>query len=76
MLCLILLSLEMIPNAATTVVYNSNVGLNDKSAMMIPEDQVPSYRTGSICAFIAWISYILSVWAFKAALVFLYNRLT
>ena len=66
----------MIPNAATTVVYNSNVGLDDKTAMMIPDNQLGSYRTGSICAFVAWIAYILSVWGFKTALVFLYNRLT
>ncbi|KAL4799610.1 hypothetical protein BDV19DRAFT_385378 [Aspergillus venezuelensis] len=59
-----------------TAVYSSNIGLNDETAMQIPEEQVRSYRIGSICAFVAWLAYIFAVWAFKGVLVFLYTRLT
>lgn len=68
--------LKLVADDGTTVVYTSNVGLNNETAMAIPEDQMETYKIGSICAFIAWVSYVLAVWAFKAVLVFLYNRLT
>ncbi|KAE8373715.1 hypothetical protein BDV26DRAFT_296705 [Aspergillus bertholletiae] len=57
-------------------IYGSNIGLNEKTAALIPEDKVSDIRKGSICAFIAWVTYICMVWAFKGVLVFLYNRLT
>ncbi|KAJ5503865.1 hypothetical protein N7463_006739 [Penicillium fimorum] len=57
-------------------VYGSNIGLNEKTAMEVPDNQVTALRTGSIDAFIAWISYICMVWSFKGVLMFLYNRLT
>ncbi|UCK58905.1 hypothetical protein AFCA_001738 [Aspergillus flavus] len=57
-------------------VYGSNIGLNEKTAELIPDEKVSGIRKGSICAFIAWITYICMVWAFKGVLVFLYNRLT
>ncbi|KAL4969811.1 uncharacterized protein BDV14DRAFT_195341 [Aspergillus stella-maris] len=59
-----------------TAVYDSNIGLNDETAMQIPDHEIRSYRIGSICAFVAWLAYILAVWAFKGVLVFLYTRLT
>ncbi|KAE8347035.1 hypothetical protein BDV24DRAFT_158029 [Aspergillus arachidicola] len=59
-----------------TDVYGSNIGLNEKTAELIPDEKVSGIRKGSICAFIAWITYICMVWAFKGVLVFLYNRLT
>lgn len=57
-------------------VYGSNIGLNEKTALEVPDDQVESLRQGSIHAFIAWLSYIFMVWSFKGVLMFLYNRLT
>ncbi|GAB1194351.1 hypothetical protein APSETT444_003596 [Aspergillus pseudonomiae] len=57
-------------------VYGSNIGLNEKTAELIPDEKVSDIRKGSICAFIAWVTYICMVWAFKGVLVFLYNRLT
>lgn len=59
-----------------TAVHSSNIGLNEKSAMEIPDDLVSDYRQGSLDAFIAWIAYIATVWAFKGVLVILYNRMT
>ncbi|KAJ5971654.1 uncharacterized protein N7479_001572 [Penicillium vulpinum] len=59
-----------------TDVYGSNIGLNEKTAMEVPDSQVAALRTGSIHAFVAWISYIFMVWLFKGVLMFLYNRLT
>lgn len=59
-----------------TDVYGSNIGLSTETALQIPDSQVQSYKIGSVCAFVAWIAYILAVWAFKGVLVFLYTRLT
>ncbi|PLB40376.1 uncharacterized protein BDW47DRAFT_135147 [Aspergillus candidus] len=59
-----------------TDVYGSNIGLTPETARDIPDDEVPSYRIGSVCGFVAWIAYIVAVWAFKGVLVFLCNRLT
>ncbi|KAE8353473.1 hypothetical protein BDV28DRAFT_107261 [Aspergillus coremiiformis] len=59
-----------------TQVYGSNIGLDSQTAELIPDELVPQIRTGSICAFVAWVTYICMVWAFKGVLVFLYNRLT
>ncbi|KAF7596036.1 hypothetical protein BBP40_003816 [Aspergillus hancockii] len=59
-----------------TDVYGSNIGLNAETAELVPDEQVPTLRKGSICAFVAWVTYICMVWAFKGVLVFLYNRLT
>ncbi|KAE8394479.1 hypothetical protein ETB97_007508 [Aspergillus alliaceus] len=59
-----------------TDVYGSNIGLNEETAALIPDEKVPQIRKGSICAFVAWVTYIGMVWAFKGVLVFLYNRLT
>ncbi|CAI7572819.1 unnamed protein product [Penicillium glandicola] len=57
-------------------VYGSNIGLNEKTAMEVPDSQVATLRTGSIQAFVAWLSYVCMVWSFKGVLMFLYNRLT
>ncbi|XHF99972.1 hypothetical protein AWENTII_003449 [Aspergillus wentii] len=57
-------------------VYGSNIGLNNETAMQIPDSEVGRLRQGSIFAFIAWLSYIFMVWSFKGVLMFLYNRIT
>lgn len=44
--------------------------------MEVPDSQVATLRTGSIDAFVAWVSYVFMVWLFKGVLMFLYNRLT
>lgn len=67
---------RLMPTHPETAVHKSNIGLNEKTAMEIPDELVPDYRSGSIDAFIAWISYITTVWAFKGVLMFLYNRMT
>lgn len=57
-------------------VYGSNIGLTSETALDIPDNEVPSYTIGSVCGFVAWIAYIVAVWAFKGVLVFLCTRLT
>jgi len=57
-------------------VYGSNIGLTEKTALEVPDDQVPVLREGSIDAFIAWLSYIFMAWSFKGVLIFLYNKMT
>ncbi|OJJ89061.1 uncharacterized protein ASPGLDRAFT_139214 [Aspergillus glaucus CBS 516.65] len=59
-----------------TDVYGSNIGLTDKTALEVPDDQVPVLREGSIDAFVAWLSYIFMAWSFKGVLIFLYNKMT
>lgn len=59
-----------------TDVYGSNIGLTDKTALEVPDDQVSVLREGSIDAFIAWLSYIFMAWSFKGVLIFLYNKMT
>lgn len=59
-----------------TDVHGSNIGLTDKTALEVPDDQVPVLREGSIDAFIAWLSYIFMAWSFKGVLIFLYNKMT
>lgn len=54
----------------------SNIGLNEKSAMEVPDSEVHKLQQGGIYAFVAWISYICLVWSFKGVLMFLYNRIT
>lgn len=57
-------------------VYGSNIGLNEKTAWEVPDDQVAALREGSIHAFIAWLSYIFMAWSFKGVLIFLYHKMT
>ncbi|KAK2808019.1 hypothetical protein FQN50_005101 [Emmonsiellopsis sp. PD_5] len=57
-------------------VFDSNIGLNEETAMLVPDSEIPRRRKGAIFAFIAWLCYIFLVWAFKGVLMFLYNRLT
>ncbi|KAK1148462.1 hypothetical protein N8T08_009467 [Aspergillus melleus] len=59
-----------------TDVYGSNIGLTEKTAMEVPDEEVLILRKGSIFAFVAWLSYIFMVWSFKGVLMFLYGRLT
>ncbi|KAL4951926.1 hypothetical protein BDW69DRAFT_185888 [Aspergillus filifer] len=59
-----------------TDVYGSNIGLNEQSALEVPDSQVGALREGSIYAFISWLAYIFMVWSFKGVLIFLYSRLT
>jgi hypothetical protein len=56
--------------------FGHNIGLNEKTAMEIPDDKVPRIKKGSMLAFWAWIFYIALVWSLKGTLLFFYNRLT
>ncbi|KAI1505685.1 hypothetical protein F5X99DRAFT_215397 [Biscogniauxia marginata] len=56
--------------------FGNNIGLNDQTAMEIPDSEVPQIVKGSKHAYVAWVFYILLIWSLKAVLLFLYNRLT
>ncbi|KAI0011512.1 hypothetical protein F4779DRAFT_615534 [Xylariaceae sp. FL0662B] len=54
----------------------NNVGLNEQTALEVPDSDVPRLIEGSKHAYAAWVFYILLIWSLKAVLLFLYNRLT
>ncbi|KAH7118298.1 hypothetical protein EDB81DRAFT_952672 [Dactylonectria macrodidyma] len=54
----------------------NNIGLNEETALEVPDNEVPRLVKGSKHAFVAWVFYILLIWSLKGVLLFLYNRLT
>lgn len=56
--------------------FGNNIGLNEESAMAIPDEDLPRLIKGSKHAFVAWVCYIVLVWNLKGVLLLLYSRLT
>ncbi|KAI3323400.1 hypothetical protein HD806DRAFT_535225 [Xylariaceae sp. AK1471] len=54
----------------------SNIGLNEQTALAVPDGDVPRLAEGSKLAYAAWIFFILLIWTLKGVLLLLYNRLT
>jgi hypothetical protein len=54
----------------------NNIGLNETSAMQVPDSQVAVLVLGSKLAYAAWVFYILLIWSLKSVLLCLYVRLT
>lgn len=54
----------------------NNIGLNETTAMEVPDSQVPILALGSKLAYAAWMFYILLIWSLKSVLLSLYIRLT
>ncbi|CRG83327.1 putative protein Mb3657 [Talaromyces islandicus] len=54
----------------------NNIGLNETTAMQVPDNQVPILVLGSKLAYAAWVFYILLIWSLKSVLLSLYIRLT
>ncbi|KAL2860814.1 uncharacterized protein BJX67DRAFT_386262 [Aspergillus lucknowensis] len=60
----------------TCALFGNNIGLDYKTAELVPDHMVPRIRKGSQLAFAAWVFYILLVWSLKGVVIFLYSRIT
>ncbi|KAK4631633.1 hypothetical protein CLAFUW4_02810 [Fulvia fulva] len=64
----------------TAGIYNftqlgNNIGLNEETAMLIPDSQVPAVTLGSKLAFMNWIWYISLIWSLEGVLWTIYVKL-
>ncbi|OQE80931.1 hypothetical protein PENNAL_c0043G03538 [Penicillium nalgiovense] len=57
-------------------VYGNNIGLNEQTAMLVPDSKIPHMILGSKLAFMNWIWYICYIWCLKGVLLCLYWKLT
>ncbi|KGO75892.1 hypothetical protein PITC_033380 [Penicillium italicum] len=57
-------------------VYGNNIGLNEQTAMLVPDDKMSVMILGSKLAFTNWIWYICYIWCLKGVLICLYWKLT
>lgn len=57
-------------------VFGNNIGLNEQTAMLVPENKVADMVLGSKLAFMNWIWYICYIWCLKGVLLCLYWKLT
>ncbi|CEL02129.1 hypothetical protein ASPCAL03301 [Aspergillus calidoustus] len=57
-------------------ILGTNIGLNEESAMLVPDNQIPDMVRGSKLAFMNWIWYICYIWCLKGVLLCLYWKLT
>lgn len=57
-------------------VYGNNIGLNEKTAMLVPDSKISDMIIGSKLAFMNWIWYICYIWCLKGVLICLYWKLT
>ncbi|KAL4966032.1 uncharacterized protein BDV14DRAFT_199481 [Aspergillus stella-maris] len=57
-------------------VLGTNIGLNEETAMQVPEAQIPDMILGSKLAFMNWIWYMCYIWCLKGVLLCLYWKLT
>ncbi|KAF2233333.1 hypothetical protein EV356DRAFT_524498 [Viridothelium virens] len=55
--------------------YGNNIGLNDQTAMEVPESKIPSLVLGSKLAFMNWIWYLCFIWCLKGVLLSLYAKM-
>ncbi|KAJ6035051.1 uncharacterized protein N7446_009811 [Penicillium canescens] len=56
--------------------FGNNIGLNDKTAMLVPDSKMHNMILGSKLAFMNWIWYICYIWCLKGVLLCLYWKLT
>ncbi|CAG8907157.1 unnamed protein product [Penicillium egyptiacum] len=57
-------------------VYGNNIGLNEQTAMLVPDSKISHMILGSKLAFMNWIWYICYIWCLKGVLLCLYWKLT
>ncbi|GAB1742842.1 hypothetical protein NU219Hw_g8549t1 [Hortaea werneckii] len=55
--------------------YGNNVGLNEKTAMQVPAEDVSRLTLGSKIAFMNWLWYISLLWSLKGVLLTLYTKI-
>ncbi|KAM3422229.1 hypothetical protein BST61_g2594 [Cercospora zeina] len=58
-----------------STVFGNNVGLNDVTAMEIPDHMIPKMVIGSKVAFTLWYWYITLLWSLKGVLLMVYIKL-
>ncbi|KAJ6072431.1 hypothetical protein N7467_010516 [Penicillium canescens] len=56
--------------------FGNNIGLNDQTAMLVPDSKMHNMILGSKLAFMNWIWYICYIWCLKGVLLCLYWKLT
>ncbi|KAJ5199460.1 hypothetical protein N7491_011335 [Penicillium cf. griseofulvum] len=56
--------------------YGNNIGLNEQTAMLVPDSKMADMILGSKLAFMNWIWYICYIWCLKGVLLCLYWKLT
>ncbi|KAF2214426.1 hypothetical protein CERZMDRAFT_95695 [Cercospora zeae-maydis SCOH1-5] len=56
-------------------VFGNNIGLNDVTAMEVPDDKLPKMELGSKLAFTLWYWYITLLWSLKGVLLTVYFKL-
>ncbi|KAE8356256.1 hypothetical protein BDV28DRAFT_127282 [Aspergillus coremiiformis] len=54
----------------------ANVGLNDQTAMQVPDNRIPTLVLGSKLTFLSWVWYIFYIWCLKGMLMCRYTKLT
>ncbi|KAL4989897.1 hypothetical protein BDW68DRAFT_175453 [Aspergillus falconensis] len=57
-------------------ILGTNIGLNEKTATLVPENKISDMILGSKLAFMNWIWYICYIWCLKGVLLCLYWKLT
>ncbi|CAG7942766.1 unnamed protein product [Penicillium salamii] len=57
-------------------IFGNNIGLNEQTALLVPDSKVPDMILGSKLAFMNWIWYICYIWCLKGVLLCLYWKLT
>ncbi|KAE8154453.1 hypothetical protein BDV25DRAFT_126534 [Aspergillus avenaceus] len=60
----------------TCALHGNNITLNEETAELVRDSEVPLLEKGSQLAFAAWVFYILLVWSLKGVVIFLYSRIT
>ncbi|KAJ5958953.1 uncharacterized protein N7479_006103 [Penicillium vulpinum] len=56
--------------------YGNNIGLDEQTAMLVPDSKMSDMILGSKLAFMNWIWYICYIWCLKGVLLCLYWKLT
>ncbi|OQE39909.1 hypothetical protein PENCOP_c006G05064 [Penicillium coprophilum] len=57
-------------------IYGNNIGLDEQTAMLVPDSKMADMILGSKLAFMNWIWYICYIWCLKGVLLCLYWKLT
>ncbi|CAG7921990.1 unnamed protein product [Penicillium olsonii] len=57
-------------------IFGNNIGLNEQTALLVPDSKIDKMILGSKLAFMNWIWYICYIWCLKGVLLCLYWKLT
>ena len=54
--------------------YPTNIGLNEVTAMQVPDERIPSIQRGSKIAHFSWTMYICMIFSFKGVMLTLFRK--